>query len=221
MRRFECLFALLAVAILGACATNGSVAKGMEADSHASEFSLPAGLGVFVEWPHPGTGDGIVGAFLPSEWWEPTSEEVVAPGQVILARRPVRRGSGPGNRRQPPLLNPRPTPDQPRFWAQRPPDPRVVRQAQQLYRQRLAEAQARYPNSTGYQDHHCIPIYLGGQGGSGPIYRVPTAYHKAITQAFRQRWPYGQRRPDPQKLGEILLEVYAEYPIPQLIGIQP
>jgi hypothetical protein len=95
-----------------------------------------------------------------------------------------------------------------------------VEQARQLYWQRLAEAQARYPNSNGYQEHHAVPIYLGG-AGDAPTYRLPTAYHKAITQAFRQRWPYGQRRPDPQKRFEILMEVYAEYPIPQLIGIQP
>lgn len=93
-------------------------------------------------------------------------------------------------------------------------------QARQLYHQRLTEAQARYPNSKGYQEHHTIPIYLGGPA-KGPTYRLLTAYHQAITQEFRQEWPYGQEPPRPQQLAEIMIRVYSKYPIPQLIGIEP
>lgn len=70
--------------------------------------------------------------------------------------------------------------------------------------------------------HQCrAPLYLGG-ASNGQTYRLPTAYRKAVTQQFRRAWPYGQgRRPTPQELQKILLEVYSEYPIPQLIGITP
>ncbi|MFP2923902.1 hypothetical protein ACLESO_01545 [Pyxidicoccus sp. 3LG] len=71
------------------------------------------------------------------------------------------------------------------------------------------------------ENHHLIPMYLG-RPPNGQTYRLSTAYHKAITQAFRGKWAYGQgRRPDPQKLQDIMIEVYAQYPIPQLIGIEP
>ncbi len=96
----------------------------------------------------------------------------------------------------------------------------MVLQARQLYQQRLKQAQAAYPNSPGYENHHLIPMYLGGPK-NGQTYRLPTAYHKAITQAFRREWQYGQPRPDPQQLTDILVRVYAQYPIPQLIGITP
>ncbi len=105
--------------------------------------------------------------------------------------------------------------------ARRSVDHAVVVQAQHLYLQRLKAAQAAYPNSTGYENHHFVPLYLGG-ASNGQTYRLPTAYHKAVTQQFRRAWPYGQgRRPTPQELQKILLEVYSEYPIPQLIGITP
>ncbi|QQR44967.1 hypothetical protein JKA73_02120 [Myxococcus xanthus] len=105
--------------------------------------------------------------------------------------------------------------------ARRSADHAVVVQARQVYQQRLQTAQATYPNSIGYENHHFIPLYLGG-ASNGQTYRLPTAYHKAVTQQFRRAWPYGQgRRPTPQELQKILLEVYSEYPIPQLIGITP
>lgn len=220
MRRVQAAALLVTLNLFGMTGCAGrTVARGDEADPGAVDSPFE-GMGFFVEWPEVGSEDRLPGAFLPAECWDLTPEAAGAPGEITQVRRPVRRGTGQGPRRQPPLLNPRPPPDPHQFWRRRPPDRRVVEQARQLYWQRLAEAQARYPNSTGYQEHHAVPIYLGG-AADGPTYRVPTAYHKAITQAFRQRWPYGQRRPDSQKLFEILMEVYAEYPIPQLIGIQP
>ncbi|MFP2913733.1 hypothetical protein ACLESD_53880, partial [Pyxidicoccus sp. 3LFB2] len=74
--------------------------------------------------------------------------------------------------------------------------------------------------SPGYENHHLIPRYLGGPKG-GQTYRLPTAYHKAVTQAFRQEWRYGQAQPSPQRLTDILVRVYSRYPIPQLVGITP
>jgi len=60
-------------------------------------------------------------------------------------------------------------------------------------------------------------------GGSSKrqAYRLPKAYHIAITQEFRRNWSYGQRPPSEHKRVEILLDVYSRYPIPQLIGIEP
>jgi hypothetical protein len=181
--------------------------------------------------------------FLPAElleWepWEEVDEEewevtgwrvyfvegdgagVVEP---VMARRPLRRGgrSGPGGRLQPPLLNPRPTREEIAARRRQAEEHRLVQQARERYFQALAEARARYPNHHGYQEHHFIPIYLGG-ARNGVTYRLQSAYHQAITQAFRAKWGYNQKgRPSPTQLQQILLEVYSEYPIPQLIGITP
>ncbi|MFP2913731.1 hypothetical protein ACLESD_53870 [Pyxidicoccus sp. 3LFB2] len=65
-----------------------------------------------------------------------------------------------------------------------------------------------------------IPRYLGGPK-NGQTYRLPTAYHKAVTQAFRRERSYGSGSPTPQDLQKILVRVYSRYPIPQLIGITP
>ncbi len=79
---------------------------------------------------------------------------------------------------------------------------------------------SRYPNSQGYQDHHLVPVYLGGPR-SGVTYRIPTAYHKLLTREFRREWSYDRGEPSPQELQTVLLKVYSQYPIPQLIGITP
>ncbi len=53
-------------------------------------------------------------------------------------------------------------------------------------------------------------------------YRIPTAYHKMLTRAFRKQWGYDKARlPDAQERLAIMLKVYSQYPIPQLIGINP
>jgi hypothetical protein len=141
------------------------------------------------------------------------------PGE-LLSRRPPRRSGPGGPSRRPPLLDPRPTPQQRQESQRRAADLAAVQTARKLYFQRLAEAQALYPNSQGYQDHHLIPVYLGGPK-SGVTYRIPTAYHKLLTREFRREWSYDQREPTAQRLQEILLKVYSQYPIPQLIGINP
>jgi hypothetical protein len=191
-------------------------AGGTETVREGTATELEEGT-VFIE----GGGEGLPGAFLPRQWellvWSAGED----PLEGAVATRPVRRGPGAGAVRRPPLLNPRPSPAQVQARAQRTANLAVVLQARQLYQQRLKEAQATYPNSPGYENHHLIPMYLGGPK-NGQTYRLPTAYHKAVTQAFRGKWEYGQgRRPDPQKLQDIMIEVYAQYPIPQLIGIEP
>jgi hypothetical protein len=140
----------------------------------------------------------------------------------LLARRPPRWGGsgGPPSMRRPPLLNPRPTPQQREESQRRAADRQAVQAARELYFQRLAEAEALYPNSQGYQDHHFIPVYLGGPR-NGVTYSIPTAYHKLITRQFRKEWEYSSGNPSPEQLQKILLKVYSQHPIPQLIGITP
>lgn len=95
--------------------------------------------------------------------------------------------------------------------------------AEQVLRERYwkwkAEAERRYPDMVGlYHEHHFWPRYLGGPA-NGKTFRVPAPYHQLITNAFREKHPYGQPRPSEARVKQIMLEVYLEYPIPQLIGI--
>jgi hypothetical protein len=204
---------ILLLLTLGCASTPGALgAAGLTTSS--------AGLGLFLEGEAKGDDGHLPGAFFPYDsdsWLLDSAQE---PESGALASRGMRRGGRAAPSRQPPLLNPRPPPAQSQQWARRAADLRVVEQARKLYRERLAEAQARYPNSDGYEDHHFVPRYLGG-ANNGQKYRLPTAYHKAVTQAFREEWHYGQDRPDPRQLQDILIRVYSRYPIPQLVGIEP
>jgi len=161
-----------------------------------------------------------------NERWDLYFVELESPGAVepTMARRPHRpggRGGGLAGRPQAPLLNPRPTREQLEARRRLNEELRAVHLARERYFQALREAQARYPKHHGYQDHHFIPIFLGGSP-NGVTYRLPSSYHQAITQEFRRLWTYGQgRTPEPPELQRILLEVYSKYPIPQLIGITP
>lgn len=176
--------------------------------------------------------------FLPTELqdWEGWSAEgleeagwdiyFVASGaasevESVMARRPPRRDRGsPSGRPAPPLLNPRPTREQRESMRRRSEDVIAVHQARTRYFEALKEAQARYPEHQGYQNHHLVPIYLGG-ARDGVTYRLQSAYHQAITQEFRRQWSYGSTKPNGDQLRQILLDVYSRYPIPQLIGITP
>lgn len=222
MRCVKVLIASLALVIFDGCATSGAGERSEEARLHEAGPSPSDGMGIFVEGPDARAEDQLRGVFLPAECWEAwLEEEVSASGEITRVSRPARRGSGPGPRRPPPLLNPRPTSDQLRYWQQRPPDPRVLEQARRLYFQRLTEAEAMYPNSSGYENHHGVPLYLGGTP-QGTTYRLRTAYHKLITREFRREWAYGRRdKPNPKELMDILIRVYGKYPIPQLVGIEP
>ncbi len=155
---------------------------------------------------------------------EPTRSQDSGSGTgELLSRRPPRRGGrgGPTGSRLFPSLNSRLTPQQRMENQRRAADLAAIQAARKLYQQRLADAQAAFPNSAGYQDHHLIPVYLGGPQ-SGATYRIPTAYHKMITRAFRKEWGYDRLdNPRPEELQRILLTVYSQFPIPQLIGINP
>lgn len=216
MERWKCLLVGV-VALLLACAggTEG-VRRESAGDADWGEGS------VYVTVDTEEGEGGPAGAFLPEGWehlvWGAGEDPLDG---AVAVRPPVRRGGGARAVRQPPLLaTPRPTPLHAHIRALRTANHAVVMQARQTYYQRLKEAQATYPNSPGYENHHLIPRYLGG-AKNGQTYRLPTAYHKAITQAFRQERQYGQPRPEPQELTRILERVYSRYPIPQLIGITP
>jgi hypothetical protein len=82
-----------------------------------------------------------------------------------------------------------------------------------------AEAERLYPDKVGqYQEHHFWPRYLGGPP-TGRTFKVPAPYHQLITNAFRRKHPYGQAKPSEARAKELMLEVYSDHPIPQLIGI--
>lgn len=163
----------------------------------------------------------LLGVLLGCTASKPAHREEVDAGESLQVHRPVRRGGSPGFRRPPALRTPRPAPGLPAEGMRRTADAQGVERTRQLYWKRLAEAKALYPDSAGYQNHHAVPLYLGGSS-QGTTYRLPTAYHKAITQAFRLEWRYGQERPpSKQDLMNILIRVYEQYPIPQLVGIEP
>lgn len=218
MRRWKDVLPWVALLLLACAGGSEAVREGAFGDVASVEH----GEGSTFVAATTGDGDGrLSGAFLPEGWEYAVWGAGEDPLEGAVATRPVRRG-GTRPVRQPPLLaTPRPTPLQAQLRTQRTANQTVVLQARQSYFQRLKEAQAKYPNSPGYENHHLIPLYLGGPK-NGQTYRLPTAYHKAITQAFRQEWQYGQgERPGPQRLTGILVRVYAQYPIPQLIGITP
>jgi RHS repeat-associated protein len=80
----------------------------------------------------------------------------------------------------------------------------------------LHAAQQKYPNKAGrIENHHIEPIYLGG-ARSGPTARLDAAYHQQITTAFRRQHGYGQGRPLPERMREIMDEVYREFPLPPI-----
>ncbi len=205
------------VVLLLACAGGAEAVRERSAGDVA-----PVEGGIFVAEATEDDDGGPSGAILPEGWEELVWGAGTDPlDGAVAVRPPVRRGGGARAVRQPPLLAPaRPTPLQAQVRAQQAANRAVVLQARQAYVQRLKEAQAKYPNSSGYENHHLIPRYLGGQK-NGQTYRLPTAYHKAITQAFRRERAYGSGSPSPQDLQKILVRVYSQYPIPQLIGITP
>jgi hypothetical protein len=217
MRGMKLLALGVALAALWGCASPERMLRAGEDGVEEEGLSAP----VLVEMLDV-YGSPLSWAILPAACWDEATEAgLPLADEPLLVRRPIRRGGGSGPRRPPPLLNSRPAPDQLGYWRRLPPNQRLVEQARQLYYQRLAEARARYPNGTGYEEHHAVPKYLGGTV-RGQTFRLPKPYHQAITQEFRREWPYGQQRPPTQQeLMGILTRVYSKYPIPQLVGIQP
>jgi hypothetical protein len=228
--RFFLIFNLLL--LWWGCASNPPPMR-EEARAESVRETPPGAVLLVHRVQEEGTPKAGSGAFVPLEWMDGWNEEALRESgyraEVIeldaepaMARRPPRRrGPGSGVRGPPPLLNPRPTPEQMEQQRRRAADHAAVLASRQLYFQRLREAEQKYPDFVGqYHHHHFIPIYLGGRR-DGVTYRIPASYHVAITQSFRTKWQYGQPHPEPVQLRRILLEVYTEYPIPQLLGITP
>jgi len=140
-------------------------------------------------------------------------------------RPPSRPGRGGRNRNRNPteprerVFNAEPTPEQREAARRRRENAALEQTLRERYWRLKSEAERLYPDKVGlYEEHHFWPRYLGGPAG-GPRYRVPAPYHQLITNAFRQRWNYGRGKPNEQDAKKIMMEVYSEYPIPQLIGI--
>ena len=81
------------------------------------------------------------------------------------------------------------------------------------YENLVKQAQEAYPNKIGTELHHLTPQYLGG-AADDPTVEIPSAYHQQITNEFRRLYPYGQPKPSPQQLQEIMQQVYQKYPLP-------
>jgi hypothetical protein len=76
-------------------------------------------------------------------------------------------------------------------------------------------AQEIYPDKAGKIElHHPIPKFLGGAKNQNGI-PLDAAYHQQITNEFRRLHPYGLPNPSPQRLQEIMNEVYSKFPLPK------
>lgn len=133
------------------------------------------------------------------------------------------RSSGRGGRgreqRTEPVFNAEPSPAQREVTRRQAETAALARTLQARYRALLSEAQKLYPEKASrYEEHHFWPLYLGGPT-NGTTYRIPASYHQLLTNAFRAQHPYGSPRPSEQRAREIMLKVYSQFPIPQLIGI--
>lgn len=82
------------------------------------------------------------------------------------------------------------------------------------YAQLVSEARKLYPKKAGrIEHHHVAPKYLGGDK-KGRTVPIDAAYHQLITNEFRRLHPYGSARPTPQRLSELMRQVYSKYPLP-------
>jgi len=79
----------------------------------------------------------------------------------------------------------------------------------------VTRAQQQYPGKAGtIEEHHPISKYLGGDPNQ-ELEPLDAAYHQVITNAFREAYAYGQRVPSPERLVEILRQVYSQFPLPK------
>ena len=167
------------------------------------------------------SSDSGAGAPEVADTWEMTRPPPRMPGPPVRAA-PGRGGRG-GRARQPrstePVFNAEPTPAQREAARRRTENAALEQTLRDRYWRLKSEAEQRYPDKVGkYQEHHFFPVYLGGKV-DGVTYRVPAPYHQLITNAFREKRPYGLGKPPAQEAQNIMLKVYSEFPIPQLIGI--
>ena len=76
------------------------------------------------------------------------------------------------------------------------------------------EAKELYPKLAEKADqlHHVIPKYLGG-AADGEVKSISAAYHQLITNAFRERLPYGVQH-SVEAVQQTIKEVYKLFPLP-------
>ncbi len=181
------------------------------------------GLTLSCSAPEALTSAGARDASLTDSTWEVSRPPGPPRGPGV--RTPTRPGRGNRRRdRNPseprePVFNAEPTPEQREAARRRRENTALEHTLRELYWKRKTEAEQRYPDKKGqYEEHHFWPLYLGGPK-DGQTYRLPADYHQLVTNAFRGRHPYGQPAPSPERARDIMMKVYSEYPIPQLIGI--
>jgi len=167
------------------------------------------------------TADSVDGLPETADTLEMTRPPPRMPGPPVRAA-PGRGGRG-GRGRQPrstePVFNAELTPAQREAARRRAENAALEQTLRDRYWRLKAEAAQRYPDKRGqYEEHHFFPVYLGGKE-NGQTFRLPAAYHQLLTNAFRQHWGYGRGKPPPEKAQQIMLEVYSQFPIPQLVGI--
>jgi hypothetical protein len=77
----------------------------------------------------------------------------------------------------------------------------------------------------GLENHHIYPLYLGGDP-KGWLSRIPTPYHRPITNEIRHAYPYGEKYPihDPKFQKQVkgtLRDILKKYPLPKDSLIPP
>jgi len=78
----------------------------------------------------------------------------------------------------------------------------------------VAAAQKMFPHFAGkIERHHPWPKYMGFDP-KGPTVALDRAYHQAITNEIRAKWPYGSFPPSATKARQILDAVYSKFSLP-------
>jgi RHS repeat-associated protein len=91
---------------------------------------------------------------------------------------------------------------------------KAAEEARKHYNDLVKAAQKEYPELAGKtQLHHPIPQYLGGPKKQ-TLVPLDAAYHQKITNEFRRLHPYGSPAPSPERMAEIMNEVYSKFPLP-------
>ena len=82
------------------------------------------------------------------------------------------------------------------------------------YEELVDGARQLYPKKAfRIERHHITPKYMGG-ASDGPLSSIDAAYHQLITNEFRALHPYGSMIPTPERLAEIMRQVYTSFPLP-------
>ena len=83
------------------------------------------------------------------------------------------------------------------------------------YTEALEAAKKKYPGRAGKTEkHHVQPRYLGG-ADDVPTIEIDGACHQEIANELQEHLPRGSAKPTPERVAEIMDEVYAKFPLPK------